>query len=103
MMPIVHSLLEFTVSWVRSRVSLHVEIVALRHHLTFDERSIRRLRVRGCEVVVQKGGKLKKFVSQVEQITQSGRPASGARTGGPPYHGTAGLVSRLAVWRMVSS
>jgi putative transposase len=46
MMPIVRALRAFAVSWVRSRVALQVEIVALRHQLTVYERSIRRPRVR---------------------------------------------------------
>ncbi len=46
MTPIVRALLAFAVSLVRSRVSLHVEILALRHQLTVYERSIRRPRVR---------------------------------------------------------
>ena len=46
MTPIVRALVAFAVSLVRSRVSLQVEIVALRHQLTVYERSIRRPRVR---------------------------------------------------------
>jgi len=46
MMPIGRALLAFVTSLFRSRVSLQVEIVALRHQLTVYERSIRRPRVR---------------------------------------------------------
>ena len=45
MTPIVRALLAFVVSFVRSRVSLQVEIVALRHQLAIYERAIRRPRV----------------------------------------------------------
>ena len=46
MTPIVRALLAFVASLFRSRLSLQVEIVALRHQLTLYERSIRRPRVR---------------------------------------------------------
>jgi len=46
MTPIVRALLAFVTSLFRSRVSLQVEIVSLRHQLTVYERSIRRPRVR---------------------------------------------------------
>ena len=46
MTPIVRVLLAFVTSLFRSRVSLQMEIVALRHQLTVYERSIRRPRVR---------------------------------------------------------
>jgi hypothetical protein len=46
MMPIVRALLAFVASFFRSRLSLQLEIVALRHQLTIYERSIRRPRVR---------------------------------------------------------
>ena len=46
MTPIVRALLAFAVSLVQSRVSLQVEIAALRHQLTVYKRSVRRPRVR---------------------------------------------------------
>jgi putative transposase len=46
MMPILRALVAFVVSLVRSRVSLQLEIVALRHQLAIYQRSIRRPRVR---------------------------------------------------------
>ena len=46
MTPIVRALLAFVVSLVRSRVSLQLEIVALRHQLALYQRSIRRPQVR---------------------------------------------------------
>ena len=46
MMPIGRALLAFLASLFRSRLSLQLEIVALRHQLTIYERSIRRPRVR---------------------------------------------------------
>jgi len=46
MPPILRALLAFAVSLVRSRVSLQVEIVALRHQLVVYERSSRRPRLR---------------------------------------------------------
>ena len=42
MKPIVRSLIAVVVSFIRSRVALQVEIVALRHQLTVYQRSIRR-------------------------------------------------------------
>jgi hypothetical protein len=39
MTPIVHALRAFAASFFRSRVSLQLEIVALRHQLTFYQRS----------------------------------------------------------------
>lgn len=46
MMPIVRALLAFVTSLCRSRLSLQLEIVALRHQLTLHQRSIRRPQVR---------------------------------------------------------
>ena len=46
MTPIVRALLAFAVSLVQSRMSLQVEIAALRHQLTVYKRSVRRPRVR---------------------------------------------------------
>lgn len=46
MKPIVRALIAFAVSLVRSRVSLQLEILALRHQLTVYQRSIRRPYVR---------------------------------------------------------
>ena len=46
MTPIIRALLAFVVSLVRSRLSLQVEILALRHQLTVYHRSIRRPQVR---------------------------------------------------------
>jgi hypothetical protein len=46
MTPIVHALLAFIASLFRSRLSLQLEIVALRHQLTLYHRSIRRPQVR---------------------------------------------------------
>ena len=55
MPPIVRAMLAFVISWVRSRVSLQVEIVALRHQLTVYERSIRRPRVRRSDRIFWSG------------------------------------------------
>ena len=52
MMPIGRALLAFLASLFRSRLSLQVEIVALRHQLTIYERSIRRPRVRLADRLV---------------------------------------------------
>jgi hypothetical protein len=46
MKPMVRALIAFAGSLVRSRVSLQLEILALRHQLTVYHRSIRRPRVR---------------------------------------------------------
>jgi len=46
MTPIVRALLPFVAALVRSRVSLQLEIVALRHQLALYHRSIRRPQVR---------------------------------------------------------
>jgi hypothetical protein len=46
MTPIVRGPLAFAVSLVRSRVSLQLEILALRHQLALYHRSIRRPQVR---------------------------------------------------------
>ena len=46
------ALVAFVTSLFRSRVSLQVEIVALRHQLTLYERSIRRPRVRRSDRVL---------------------------------------------------
>ena len=45
MTPIVHALRAFVASFLRSRVSLQLEIVALRYQLTPYQRSSRRPRV----------------------------------------------------------
>ncbi len=42
MKPIVRSLIAVVVSFIRSRVALQVEVVALRHQLTVYQRSVRR-------------------------------------------------------------
>ena len=42
MMPIVHALLDFVVGVFRSRITLQLEIVALRHQLALYHRSVRR-------------------------------------------------------------
>ncbi len=52
MKPIVRALLAFAVSLVRSRVSLQLEILALRHQLTVYQRSIRRPRVRPSDRIL---------------------------------------------------
>ncbi len=46
MMPIVRALLGFVVGMFRSRISLQLEIVALRHQLAIYKRSIRRPSIR---------------------------------------------------------
>ena len=46
MKPVVGALLAFAVSLVRSRMALHLEILALRHQLAVYHRSIRRPQVR---------------------------------------------------------
>jgi len=46
MTPIGRALLAFAVSLVRSRMALHIEILALRHQLRGYRRSIRRPQVR---------------------------------------------------------
>ena len=46
MTPLIRAVLAFVVSLIRSRVSLQLEILALRHQLTVYQRSIRRPRVR---------------------------------------------------------
>ncbi len=46
MMPIVHALLGFVVGMIRSRISLQVEVVALRHQLAIHQRSVRRPPIR---------------------------------------------------------
>lgn len=51
MTPLVRALVAFAVSLVRSRASLQVEIVALRHQLTIYERSIRRPRVQRSDQI----------------------------------------------------
>jgi putative transposase len=52
MTPIVRALLAFAVSLVQSRVSLQVEIAALRHQLTVYKRSVRRPRVRPSDRIL---------------------------------------------------
>jgi len=49
MMPIVRALLAFALSLYRSRVSLQMEVLALRHQLTSYQRSIRRPQVRSID------------------------------------------------------
>jgi hypothetical protein len=46
MTPIVRALLALLASFFRSRTSLQLEVVALRHQLTLYQRSIRRPQVR---------------------------------------------------------
>ena len=46
MMAIIRALLAFAVNLVRSRVSLQLEVLALRHQLMLDHRSVRRPYVR---------------------------------------------------------
>ena len=46
MMPIVRALVAIITTWFRSRLSLQLEIVALRHQLTVYQRSARRPRIR---------------------------------------------------------
>jgi hypothetical protein len=48
----VRGLLAFVASFFRSRVSLQLEIVALRHQLTLYQRSIRRPRVRPSDRIL---------------------------------------------------
>ena len=52
MMPLVCALFAFGGSFVRSRVALQVEIVALRHQLALYHRSIRRPRIRPADRVL---------------------------------------------------
>jgi putative transposase len=52
MTPIVRALLAFAVSLFRSRVSLQMEVLALRHQLTIYQRSIRRPQVRSIDRIV---------------------------------------------------
>jgi hypothetical protein len=52
MKPIVRALLAFAVSLVRSRVSLQLEILALRHQLTLYQRSIRRPQMRPSDRIL---------------------------------------------------
>jgi putative transposase len=52
MMPILRALLAFAVSLVRSRVSLQMEIVILRHQLAIYQRSLRRPRVRPTDRIL---------------------------------------------------
>jgi len=52
MKPIVRALIAFGDSLVRSRLSLQMEILALRHHLAVYHRSIRRPRVRPSDRIV---------------------------------------------------
>ena len=52
MTPLGRALLAFVASLFRSRVSLQVAIVALRHQLTLYERSSRRPRVRRSDRIV---------------------------------------------------
>jgi hypothetical protein len=52
MTPIGHALLAFVARFFRSRVSLQLEIVALRHQLTLSQRSSRRPRVRPSDRIL---------------------------------------------------
>jgi len=52
MTPILRAVLAFAVSLLRTRVSLQVEILALRHQLTRYQRSIRRPLVRPIDRIV---------------------------------------------------
>jgi hypothetical protein len=52
MTPVVHALLAFVVSWFRSRLSLQLETVALRHQLAVYQSSIRRPRIRPTDRVL---------------------------------------------------
>jgi hypothetical protein len=50
--PVVRALLVFLATLVRSRLSLQLEIIALRHQLTVYQRSIRRPRIRPSHRIV---------------------------------------------------
>jgi len=52
MKPVVRALLAFVVSLFRSRLSLHLEILALQHQLAVYHRSIRRPHVRPSDRVL---------------------------------------------------
>ena len=52
MTPIIRALLAFVASVFRSRASLQLEIVALRHQLALYQRSIRRPQVRPIDRLV---------------------------------------------------
>ncbi len=52
MMPIVRTFLAFFATLVRSRTSLQLEIVALRHQLAVYQRSIRRPRIRPADRIL---------------------------------------------------
>jgi hypothetical protein len=52
MKPVVHALLAFVVSWFRSRLSLQLETVALRHQLAVYQSSIRRPRIRPTDRIL---------------------------------------------------
>jgi putative transposase len=55
MMPIVHALLGFVAGVFRSRIGLQLEIVALRHQLAIDKRSIRRPAIRPTDRIFWMG------------------------------------------------
>ncbi len=52
MKPVVHALLAFVVNWFRSRLSLQLETVALRHQLAVYQSSIRRPRIRPTDRIL---------------------------------------------------
>ena len=52
MKPVVHALLAFVVSWFRSRLSLQLETIALRHQLAVYQSSIRRPRIRPTDRIL---------------------------------------------------
>ena len=52
MMPIVRALVAIITTWFRSRLSLQLEIVALRHQLTVYQRSARRPRIRPADRIL---------------------------------------------------
>jgi putative transposase len=52
MKPIVRALITFMATLFRSRLSLRLEIVALRHQLTVYQRSVRRPRIRPADRIL---------------------------------------------------
>jgi hypothetical protein len=52
MQPIVRPLITFMATLFRSRLSLQLEIVALRHQLTVYQRSVRRPRIRPADRIL---------------------------------------------------
>jgi len=52
MKSVVHALLAFVVSWFRSRLSLQLETIALRHQLAVYQSSIRRPRIRPTDRIL---------------------------------------------------